>query len=323
MSVSFGDLNCDTKTDIFYSLFGDYGQVDNIPAFAPYTQPAETSRWRYFDGTTFKDSWESTPRIGGVISTPFGWGSTLVDYDNDADMDIIFNGGIHVGRFIDFSPGAVLENQGCRSGQDSFNTLFERDVGAGGNPFTSEMINCVISGDLDNDGFNDLLLTSSFAAPPEAPYSLYTADLNIGNGSPQFPVSDYTGSSFNDDYGKWINWEVVDPTDPDPQDFTWKGIDEIPEGRVFLLKNDGDVPHKGRSVRVTAVGTIGIVPSGCVNRNGIGAVVVVKPRKNQYELANFAYSKPIVGGSGFAGQDGLAKTLGIKNAKYTNIEIRW
>ncbi|NEO96834.1 MAG: VCBS repeat-containing protein, partial [Moorea sp. SIO3G5] len=103
MGLSFGDLNSDGNMDIFATNLGDYARNSPLPP------GSLTSRW--FLGQA--DGSFTDPGVGELVTTPFGWGTSTTDYDNDGDTDIIFHGGLDFSSRVDASnPGVILENDG-------------------------------------------------------------------------------------------------------------------------------------------------------------------------------------------------------------------
>jgi enediyne biosynthesis protein E4 len=70
-------------------------------------------------------------------------------------------------------------------------------------------------------------------------------------------------------------------------------------------------------VEVRTLGTVGLLPDGRVNRDGIGAVIRVTPEGGRTTL------RPVTGGSGFASQDALAQLFGLGRAQTATVEVLW
>ncbi|HSL84465.1 MAG TPA: ASPIC/UnbV domain-containing protein, partial [Thermoanaerobaculia bacterium] len=95
--------------------------------------------------------------------------------------------------------------------------------------------------------------------------------------------------------------------------FTWKGI-EFPDGGLAVEINRG---NDNGWIEVRTLGTVGLLPNGRVNRDGIGAVIRVTPEGGRTTL------RPVTGGSGFASQDALAQLFGLGRARTATVEVLW
>ena len=74
MGLAFSDYNCDGLVDFFVTDLGSY-------------LTGAASRW-YFqqpDGT-----FDDPPLDPALTGSPFGWGTSAFDYDNDGDSDIVY-----------------------------------------------------------------------------------------------------------------------------------------------------------------------------------------------------------------------------------------
>ena len=70
-------------------------------------------------------------------------------------------------------------------------------------------------------------------------------------------------------------------------------------------------------VEVRTLGTVGLLPGGRVNRDGVGAVIRVTPEGGRTTL------RPVTGGSGFASQNALAQLFGLGRAETATVEVLW
>ncbi|HEY4687870.1 MAG TPA: CRTAC1 family protein [Anaerolineae bacterium] len=284
--LSFGDVNCDGHMDIFGSNAGDYGLTPLAPLFQ-YQLGTLTSRWFLGqpDGT-FTD-----PGVGALIAMPFGWGTSMTDYDNDGDTDIIYYGGSDAGPYVEASnPGAILQNQNCSA-------TFRRDAAAlaGSANHTRRTVQGLAVGDVNNDGFVDIVSVSNFDKPEPIPLV-------------PFPVA--YGSPFDAD-ARYVPTFL--PTEI-PGVFVWSGI-EFPDGSLAVEANSGD--NDNNWVTVNVLGTAGVTSGGRVNRDGIGAVVKFTPKHGATVI------QPILGGSSHASQDSLTANFGLGNAKKGTVEVLW
>lgn len=284
MGLSFGDFNCDGHMDFFATNFGDY----LTPVLQqPYRLGESTSRWFLGEpGGTFSD-----PGVGALRATPFGWGTSAFDYDNDGDADINFFGGIEPVVAVDASnPGVILQNRDCSAS-------FTYDAGALATSADHLRRNDQGSavGDLNNDGFVDIVTVSNFDIPESLPL---------------VPSPAAYGSVF-DPSGLFVpTWTPINPV----PEFQWNGF-AFPDGTLSLELNSAD--NGNGWVAVEVMGSLGITSDGRVNRDGIGAVVSFTPRRGKPSM------KPILGGSSYASQDSLRASFGLREARRGVVEILW
>jgi enediyne biosynthesis protein E4 len=286
MGLSFGDLNCDGHLDIFATNAGDYvASLDGLPVG---TAPSE-----WFLGQA--DGRFVRPGVGSLVATPFGWGTSMLDYDNDGDTDIIFHGGFDQTFVVDASnPGALLRNQGC-----SASFIYDAEALAGSTNHTLRTEFGVAAGDLDNDGFEDMVSVSSFDLPPTATQVPYVARY---------------GSPF-DDKAKRIRFFNSAGV---PGQLAWNGVSHQP-GTLSVEMNSGDNGNNWAVVEL--LGTRGLVANqhsrGVVNRGGVGAVVKFTPAGGQSTLT------PLVAGSSYGSQDSLLVNVGLGSATEGVVEVLW
>lgn len=281
--LSFGDLNCDRRLDLFAPNYGDY-------IFFPGFYPAGTwaSRWflQQADGT-FAD-----PGVGDLVTTPTGWGNSITDYDNDGDLDIIYYGNQELSLFWDMSnPGVILQNQGCTA-----EFTWDQQALAGSTDHTARTVEGLAVGDLNRDGFVDIVSVASLELTPEIPLA------------PIF--SNPLGSVF-DPTALFVPTYV--PTE-DPDVFAWQGFVPAPGG-LSVEVNSGGNGHGW--VGVELLGTVGITQRGQVNRDGIGAVVTFLPAGGQPVL------KPVLAGSSYASQDSIELLFGLGEGRRGMVEVLW
>jgi hypothetical protein len=280
---SFGDLNCDGRLDFFAANVGDY-------VFFPGIFPVGTwsSRWYLGQaGGTFAD-----PGPGALATVPNAWGNTILDYDNDGDLDIALHGGQDSPLFWDASnPGIVLRNEGCSA-------QFTWDSAAlAATDHTRRIVDGVAAGDLNGDGFVDLVSVAEFVIPPAMSLlPIFSAPL----GSPFDPTALY-GPSFL-------------PT-ANPQQFAWLGIS--PENGTLAVEINSGGNGNGW-VAVDVLGTVGLLNDGRVNRDGIGATVSVTSGSPARTVV-----KPVVAGSSYSSQDSLTSHFGLGTAGSGTVEVRW
>ena len=291
MGFSFGDFNCDGKLDLFGSSAGDYF-FPNIEVPQPLGH--HSSRWFLGDSSGgFQD-----PGVGRLVATPFGWGTGALDYDNDGDQDIIFHGGLDVNLRADASnPGVLLNNRHCTA-------EFSWDQAALDLNYATRNIQGMAIGDLNNDGFVDMVTAANFMQP--SANLIPGADLS--NDPPFFGPP--WGSIFDP-----VNLiTAAFDFDSSANGFVWNGLD-YPEGELSVEVNSADNGHHW--VAVTVQGTKGITTDGTVNRDGIGAVVHFTPQKGKTVM------KPIVAGSSYASQNSLIAHFGLGRANKGTVDVFW
>lgn len=290
MGLSFGDLDADGHLDLFGSNLGDYAITLLSPldptyaAFANYQQGDMASRWFYGDGS---GGFADPGLVGSLEATPFGWGTSVADYDNDGDSDILFHGGLYFGPVAQGSPAALLENDGSGA--------FDRDATAfaASTDHQARTVQGVAMGDLDGNGFPDVVTVSNFDVDP-AEQSTY----NHAWGSP------FDGGRYG---------QVFAPTGDLSGDAVYEGFQTF-LGSLSVELNSG---NSNRWAKVRTVGSVGLTGGAVVNRDGIGAVV-------RFERASgAAVLRPVLGGSSYASQDALEGTFGLGRDYYGTVEILW
>jgi hypothetical protein len=286
MGLSFGDFNSDGRMDLFATNFGDYGMT--VLPF-PYQRGDLTSRWFLGQpGGTFAD-----PGIGAMQADPFGWGTSALDYDNNGTTDIAYFGAIDVGTIlVQDNPGVLLSNDGTAH--------FTRDASAfASTNYNRRSIFGEAVGDLNNDGFPDVVTASAMDIPNSVPLV-------------PFPVSqppNAYGSPF-DSSADFV--PQFSPTGPGT--FAWNGY-EFPNGTLQVQVNSAD--NGNGWVKVRTLGTVGLIAGGSVNRDGVGAVVEFTPDHGKEVM------KPIVAGSSFASQDSLWADFGLGKAEKGTLDVLW
>ena len=279
MGLSFGDFDCDTHLDLFATNFGDY-----IP-LAVQTPGRRPSRWLLgnADGT-----WQD-PGVGALATTPFGWGTSTADLENDGDLDIVYHGGLDVGFGVEASnAGVVLENPGC-------NARFEHAADALVSDHGRRTVHGVAVGDLDRDGFVELVSVSNFDMP---------SDVGLLAHQP-------VGSSFD----AWARFHLAFEPDPEHGGPVWVGATFV-GGTVVVERRP---PGANGWVAVRTLGTVDLVRGGRVNRDGLGAIVRFWP-EGQPEASTM---RPVVGGASYASQDALELVFGLGEAPRGVIEVLW
>jgi len=285
MGVSFGDFNCDGHLDFFGTNVGDYPAA--VGPAAPYPLGTLASRWYLGQG----DGTFSNPGVGELVATPFGWGTSVFDYDNDGDSDIVFHGAIDAAAFIDAgNPGAVLQNQGCTG-----DFVYDAEALAGSADHARRTGQGLATGDLDGDGFRDLVTVSNFNIPDEIP--LERRDVEFGGP--------FDATSF------FV--QTLIPTD-DPTRYLWDPI-PLDNGTLTLEISDGANGNGWASVGVR--GSVGVVDGARANRDGFGAVVTLTTAGGKRQMV------PIVGGASYASQDAPVADFGLGEESEATVEVLW
>lgn len=281
MGLAFADFDCDGRMDFFATNMGDY--VFSV-VHIPFTRGQLSSR--AFLGTSEGGFEDAGP--GPLRATPFGWSVVAPDLDNDGDPDVVFWGSLDgtLHTINADNPGAVLLNPGCSA-------RFEADLDALAVDHARRNVHGGAAGDLNRDGFPDLVTASAFSIPKEVPLKPYPVDYD----SPFDATARYV--------------EVFAPAGGDA--YVWNGL-QFPDGRLAVEINDG---NDNGWIEVRTLGTVGLVPDGRVNRDGIGAVIRVTPDGGRTTL------RPVTGGSGFASQNDLAQLFGLGRAQTATVEVLW
>ena len=292
MGLSFGDIDHDGRLDIFGTNCGAYGRTlfsTSNPVYGPF-QPfvlgEQAPRWflQQADGT-FTD-----PGVGPLVAVPFGWSTSMADYDNDGDTDIFYYGDLAFGPIVSHeNPGSVLENDGTAT--------FRRDAVAlsGSANHSRRHVQGMAIGDLDDDGFPDIVSASSH---------------DVQDAIPLSPVGLPLGSAFDADafyqpfflptaaLGVW----------------TAAGFPDNVDGSLAVEISSGNGNHWAK---VRTLGTAGLTADGRVNRDGIGAVVTFEPD------GGIPATQPVLGGASYASQDSLEIIFGLGEARRGRIEVLW
>ena len=284
MGSTYSDFNCDGNLDIFVTDLGDF------------LAKGQNSRWLLGQANgTFVN-----PGVGDLVGTPFGWGASAFDYDNDGDDDIVYYGDVDLLRsFAHDNPGTLLQNTG------NCTAKFAWDINGLERDHRDRIVEGVATGDLNNDGFGDIVTVSEFDTP-QAPLFAWIPNVSGPHGTVFDP---YAG----------VNAVFV----PVAGNMIYRNPPYV-DGSLVVELNQA--ANSNKSVQLRTLGTVGIVgsnkarsqgPVGHVNRDGIGAIVRFTPDGGKTNR------RPVLGGASYASEDSLLQTFGLGSAAKGTAEVAW
>ncbi|XRQ14277.1 FG-GAP repeat domain-containing protein, partial [Actinomadura welshii] len=313
MGLAYGDFNFDGNLDVFSSSAGDYLFLP-LPEMGVKQGDFSTRWFLQRPDHSFADPRRSSlpdpvkdgadPSLGGLGATPWGWGSSTLDYDNDADTDIFYHGSLD-GMFwvTSDNPGALLENKGPRGLRKGFYPSFDYDPAfeRSGKNQRKRTVTGVAVGDLNQDGFDDIVsVAQSLKAGPLTPYA---DEAEFDFDSPFDKKSGYLKTYQRTGGGPDVPSITLEPTGRRTR-----------EGDLSVTINGG---NSNNSASIKTLGSAGLTSRGRVNRDGVGAVVKFTPKGARTAI------RPVVAGSSFASQDALEGTFGMGKRRHGTAEVLW
>jgi enediyne biosynthesis protein E4 len=287
MGLTVADFDHNGQLDVFGTNVANHSQVALLGGFIPNEQRDSRPFLQGADGVFVDTSPD------GHLHNPFGWGTSALDLENDGDVDIVYHGGFDFGVLVLATPGVVLVNDG--TGQ------FHRDTAplAGSTDHLRRNVRGMAVGDLDGNGFDDIVSIANFDFPEPLALTLLP------------PL----GGEFDADAFILNTFLPLDPTPPRiVQPHVWQGI-SLPNGSLSVELNQGESGYG--SVQLRLIGSVGVVPEGRASRDPFGAVVRVTPRGGVPVL------RPLLGGSSMSSQDSPVLTFGLGAAARGQVDILW
>ncbi len=280
MGLSFGDVNCDGRMDLFATNFGDY---------ITFGAPIRSRVWLQNADGTFSHG-------GPNVADVFGWGNSMFDLDNDGDADVLYHGGVDINQIISLeNPGVILRNDGLCSGDMQVDlSVIQRD-------HRYRNVHGVATGDLDGNGFMDSVSVSSHDVTPGQPVTL--------------PMTLLTGGPLGSPFDGVALFQLIVTASIVPGQEAWlfPGL-ALPDGSLSLELNSGNANHW---IKVRTRGSVGTLPDGKVNRDGIGAILKFTPHRGPTSM------QPILGGSSYASENALEVGFGLGSADKGDLEVVW
>jgi hypothetical protein len=276
MGLAFGDINCDGNLDYFATNLGEY-----------LTAASRSSVYIQDDNGNFSFG-------GPQLANGFGWGAVGFDYDNDADTDFLYYGGVDLLQaYVADHYGTLVQNTGVCSG------VFNYDLNTQSVDHRFRSDQGVAIGDLNDDGFFDVVTVANFSWTPDN-FLLSASAVRPPTGSPLDPFATFQF--------------IVFPFTPGQQ--TWANP-SLPVflGDMTVELNSADNGNNWAKVRVR--GSVGDLPNGVSNRDGIGALVSFTPDNGPTSM------QPVLGGSSYASRSSLEIGFGLGAETAGTLDVLW
>ena len=277
MGLAFADANCDGHLDMFVTNLGDY----LVPGARSSVYLGDANGNFSFGGPNEANG--------------FGWGTVAFDYDNDADSDFAYFGGVDLFQFIVSDHfGTYVQNTGTCSGTYAY------DLNGPAIDHRLRVDEGVATADLNDDGFFDVLTVSGLNYFPDNRF------LSALGGNPP------TGSIWdNFAANQFITSSTISPGN---QVWANPGL-QISQGTLSIEINSAD--NGNNWIKVQTRGSVDTLDDGSVNRNGIGALVSFTPDGGPTSIL------PILGGASYASQNSLEVGFGLGAGTQGTLEVLW